>query len=95
MRVQNPFTFSSVSHFVSDWLHIILLPEEMCSQWQDAYILSAGVFPLTHWSPRAFFRLERLFMSDSVGPGFEYCRLLTLLLLFGLQEEQKKETKEL
>lgn len=39
-------------------------------------------FTLTHSTPVLPFGLERLFMSDDVGSGFENCRFIPLLLLF-------------
>lgn len=37
---------------------------------------------LTHCSPALLFGLERLFVGDRVGPGFEHCCILLLFLLF-------------
>lgn len=39
-------------------------------------------FALTHSTPTVPFGLERLFMGDDIGSGFENCRFFPLLLLF-------------
>lgn len=48
------------------------------------FTLDSGLLvnSLTHCHPALPLGLERLFMGDVVGPGFEYCCLLLSFLLF-------------